>query len=300
TSEQLNLLKRFTNNLAIAFDQDAAGNAATVRGLDLARAMDFSIQIITLPPDAGKDPDEAVRKNPQLWKDAIKGAISIMEWIYRQSFRNRHPEKAEEKKLIAREVLNEIRRIVDPVERDHWMKKLASDLMVSEEALHEALRERKPVAAHHQSVGKVAGEQKMDPKKHDPQRELESRIAALVIAQPKLLNIGNDLRFNSSEFTETDLAHLYELLQIGYPTGEQIFSDPESKLFNYLALLAEQAYSNQPLDALERELRQSIASLRNHHKTRERRRLELAMRDAERIGDQTIIADLGQQFESLK
>lgn len=140
TIEQLTLIKRFTTNLAIAFDQDAAGAQATIRGLDLARQQEFSIKIITLPPEAGKDPDEACKKDPNLWKNAIANAMSIMDWVYQRAFSRHTSNSPEDKRLIADEVLPEMAKIPHPVEREAWVKRLAGDLQVGEEVLLQSLR----------------------------------------------------------------------------------------------------------------------------------------------------------------
>src|SRR5207249_3549626 len=54
TERQLTELKRLTRRLYLCFDADAAGAAATLRGMELAFAQGFEIRVVTLPP--GTDP----------------------------------------------------------------------------------------------------------------------------------------------------------------------------------------------------------------------------------------------------
>ena len=310
TGEQLALLKRFTTNLAIAFDQDNAGNAATLRGLDLARAQDFNIKIITLPPEAGKDPDEAVRKDPQLWKDAIKNAVGIMDWVYRNAFRNRHAEKPEDKKLIARDVLIEIKRIADPIEKDHWIKKLAKDLDTSEGALREALDKTKSQEL------KAPTSQKMEEKKPVVQgTPLEYRVCASIISRFDLLKQAIEVeKVLPSDFADAKIASLYENLVRLYGAGE-VAPDPiaagqairppislgsdEAMTFDALAFEAEREYQGWTLEQLKRELNTGIAKLRRDKTGRERQSLEQQMREAERLGDQAKVIELSRRFQSL-
>jgi DNA primase len=56
TESQLGALKRLTRRLYLCFDADAAGQAATLRGMELAAAKGFEIRVVSLPP--GKDPDD--------------------------------------------------------------------------------------------------------------------------------------------------------------------------------------------------------------------------------------------------
>ncbi|MEI7512313.1 MAG: DNA primase [Candidatus Uhrbacteria bacterium] len=308
TSEQLTLLKRFTTNLAIAFDQDNAGNAATLRGLDLARTQDFNIKIITLPPEAGKDPDDAVRKDPQLWKDAIKDAVGIMDWVYRNAFRNRHAEKPEDKKLIARDVLTEIKRIADPVERDHWLKKLAKDLDASEGALREVLT---GIKVQESKTTAPATEQHVKPHASS----LEFRVCSSVISRFDMFKEAIEVeKMSPTDFVDPKLVTLVENLIRAYGAGE-VAPDPiaagqairppvslgpdEATTFDALAFEAEREYQGWTLDQLKRELNTGIAKLRREHTARERQNLEQQMREAERLGDQAKVIELSRKFQSL-
>jgi DNA primase len=54
TEQHLRELYRLTKNLALCFDADAAGQEATLRGMELAAVQGFDIQVVSLPP--GTDP----------------------------------------------------------------------------------------------------------------------------------------------------------------------------------------------------------------------------------------------------
>jgi DNA primase len=314
TTEQLALLKRFTTNLAIAFDQDNAGNAATLRGLDLARAQDFNIKVITLPPEAGKDPDDAVRKNPELWKQAIKDAVGIMEWIYRNAFRNRSSSNPEDKKLIARDVLAEVKRIADPVERDHWIKKLAKDIDIGEQALRDAMVRAPstgaPKAASSKPVAQAAA--RVDIGWHDH----EKRLLAMAIYRPELWKTAVLAeKIGVEDFEDIELSTLYGSIQKAYDPDISVKADlalanqtirppatltpDEAKNFDALAFLAEREYQGQTLEELKRELKTAAGTLRLQRKKRERLQVEHEMREAERVGDQPRILELLKRFNAL-
>jgi DNA primase len=57
TERQLKELSRLTRKLYLCFDADAAGEAATLRGMDLAAAQGFDVRVVALP--AGTDPADA-------------------------------------------------------------------------------------------------------------------------------------------------------------------------------------------------------------------------------------------------
>ncbi|MSR85415.1 DNA primase [Candidatus Uhrbacteria bacterium] len=322
TSEQLALIKRFTTNLSMAFDQDAAGQAATLRGLDLARAQDFSIKIITLPPEAGKDPDDAVRKDPELWKQAIVDAVPIMDWIYRMAFRDQHGHTPDEKKKISQTLLPEIQRIAHPVERDHWLKRLGTDLGVSESALNEALGK----LSHKKILTKAfttpthnvsANTDKDTTVIKRPEREGERRVFSMIIFHPELWVAAHAAGLQAFEWQEPDLRVLYEALRLRYPSDQSLLapvspalksairppeglSPDETMLFNGLASFAEQEFESQELDTLQQELASSLVLMRRRRTTQERERLKNEMHEAELIHDEARIREIEKQFESLK
>ncbi|MBP9864734.1 DNA primase, partial [Patescibacteria group bacterium] len=195
TQDQLGLLKRFTTNLAIAFDADAAGNAATIRGLDLARQLDFNVRIITLPKDAGKDPDEAVRKDPAIWKKAIADALPVIHWLYQNAFRDIDSSTPDGKKRVAQRLIPEFRRIQDPIERDAWLIRLSKDLAVNEDVIRQLVAQRAPLTPEFRvPTPPVSGapikEQKPVVEAKTRSEELEERIQAILYLKPALRDLA--------------------------------------------------------------------------------------------------------------
>lgn len=313
TDEQLHLIQRFTKNLTIAFDADAAGMAATLRGLDLARARDFNVKVITLPPDAGKDPDDAVNKNPDIWKQAIKNASDIMDWVFHAAFKGRNLGNPDEKKKIAADVLPEIRRIADPVVRDHWISKLASGLSVSPDALREALTRsaanQKPTS--YAPKQPTAQSRNQTPAIADRMRDLCERILSVFIIKPELM--AEQASIPTESFPE-DLKTLYTALREAYDrtrSNEAIgpaqlsqfiadnLDEAQQRLVDYLTIRADRDFTNQSVKILSQELANACMLLRQHNTTLARQRLENDMRAAEMAGDSVRIEELARQFSQL-
>ena len=76
TVQQARLLKRYTQLVYIAYDGDAAGQNATIRGLDILSAEGIDVRVIVFP--GGQDPDEFVRANGKDAFDTLKdNALSL-------------------------------------------------------------------------------------------------------------------------------------------------------------------------------------------------------------------------------
>ena len=73
TERQLKELARLTHRIYLCFDADAAGEAATIRGMELAAAQGFEIRVVTLP--AGKDPADVAAEFERHLGEAAPYAI---------------------------------------------------------------------------------------------------------------------------------------------------------------------------------------------------------------------------------
>lgn len=130
TKQQLNLLKRYTKHLVLALDSDFSGTETTLRAIKEAEDMDFRIEVIRY--DFGKDPDEALQKDPVAFKKLIKKPMPIYDFII-QTALERHDEKNPyEKKEIVSDILPFIKNISNPIVKAHYVKRLAA-LIDSEE-----------------------------------------------------------------------------------------------------------------------------------------------------------------------
>jgi len=136
--DQIRLLKRFCEKIVLALDEDVAGNQAALRGIQLAQNEGLEIQALDLRGKY-KDPDEAVQKNPQFFKKAIEKTIPIWDYVIKTIIKKYKQAKKElsigEKKKVLAEALPFLVGIGNEVEKDYYLRKLASRLGVSESAL---------------------------------------------------------------------------------------------------------------------------------------------------------------------
>ena len=106
TEQQLKELQRLTHRLYLCFDADAAGEAATLRGMELAADRGFDIRIVTLPP--GKDPAD----DPERFQDRLADAESYAFYRVRLEL-----ERADDKQEAFERVRATLNRFEDSPER---------------------------------------------------------------------------------------------------------------------------------------------------------------------------------------
>jgi DNA primase len=141
SQEQIILIKRFTNNLAFAFDQDSAGISAADRGMGIASQLEMNIKVIEVP-DA-KDPDECIRKNPDTWRKAVGEASLMMEYYFKKYLNDLNADNIEDKNKAVQLIIPKIYRLGNKIEQDHWLKKLGEKMDIEINRLKDVLKKIK-------------------------------------------------------------------------------------------------------------------------------------------------------------
>jgi DNA primase len=134
TEEQIKLIRRFTENVTVLYDGDAAGIKAALRGIDLVLKGGLNVRIVLLPD--GEDPDSFSRKMgtaelKQYLKDHTKDFISFKIDLYAADSGHDPIKKAE----AIREIVTSIAFIPDPIKRSVYIQETGQLLKISEGVL---------------------------------------------------------------------------------------------------------------------------------------------------------------------
>jgi len=137
TEKQVSALKRLTKNMALALDADAAGEEATLRGVSFENTLGAEVKVIILP--SGKDPDDVIRGNAQIWHSLMEQALPIIDYTFNMVTSGLDLTTAKDKSLAGEKLLPIIAEIKDMVRQAHYLQKLARLVKVSERSLEAAL-----------------------------------------------------------------------------------------------------------------------------------------------------------------
>ncbi len=134
TVEQIRLMHRYTQNVIMLFDADEAGESATIRSLDVLIEEGMNVKVATLP--SGEDPDSFVRKfGIRAFQEKLDQTHSLFDFKLRL-LKARYPDKTiEERAKISAEMLHTINKFDNAVMRYGYLKQLANELSLPEEAL---------------------------------------------------------------------------------------------------------------------------------------------------------------------
>lgn len=141
TEQQLLLLRRFSDNIALAYDQDKAGIATTKRAIELALSLEMNPFVVVVPN--GKDPAECLQKQPEAWKKAYENRMPFMKWLIDQILLEISPDSSQldpfKKKEAAKQILPWLAKILNPIELADWIHFIAAKLQTGEENIRAAL-----------------------------------------------------------------------------------------------------------------------------------------------------------------
>jgi len=301
TEAHLDLIKRFTKNIKMSFDVDMAGQNATKRAIELAWERDFNIKVITVPE--GKDPADLVKSDPKKWVEACRKAKYVVDYIFDSTFNKYNITNILDKKQATRELLATIKKLPDPVERDHYLTLLATKIGVSSTALEAALAKVKNV------VPKVAGptNQKEAGTKALAQTREEYTLSMLLVA-PKYYEFFFN-KLEQDDFSDEKVRGLVLSLQnyceknksLDVAKWQKSLESAEANYISQLQLMTENEFADADEETLSEELFYAVTRLKREAIEKEKKslgeRMAIAQRDMDQKQVHQLIADLQKIIE---
>jgi len=313
TETQLDSLRRLTDTLIFSFDQDAAGFNAAQRGIRLARQKDFQIKVALLPPEAGKDPDEAVQKDPALWRNAVLKTIPVMEYLIERATKGKDLSQVEVKREVSDLLLPELALIQNVVEKEHWLQNVADLLRTDLKVLRGAIIKTGPQSSTVVNQITPIVQAPVAKSRIDLAGEL---VFGLFIQVPEL---QEDFwtQLNQDSVPEGKLRELYSFINSGYTytrflSGSSpayfdwVFGAAKSAGFDDLATLimrlgmqGETLANELTTDQIRKELAAQLNILNGGLRDARRRAIEAELRRAEARGDKEAVNKLMQEFKEI-
>jgi DNA primase len=317
TEAQFRQLSKLCKKFILALDPDVAGVQAMLRGLDVAREtldrdtspvfdarglihfeghLQVDIRVLVMP--GGRDPDEVIRDDPAGWPRLVENALPVVEYVIQTLAAGYDLSDPKGKAAFSRQVVPIIRDVADPVEREHYVQRLARLLRENERAVRDQLggattrKARRPAAL---------GEPPVDRKGSD----LEAHCLTALLQLPGALAQVNETfsaveleSLNDDDFDDT--AHRQVLAAIR-SAAEQGVDDPRELLDESLwPFLAALSAAGAPLPSSTetpdwtREAAQSALRLRERNLKRQQQELNILAREALEEGQPDVAREMGE------
>jgi DNA primase (EC 2.7.7.-) len=141
TKMQAWILKKYSGEVIIAYDADSAGQAATLRGLEILEEAGCNVRVLVIPE--GKDPDEYIRNNgPEKFKNLIDRAISLLDYKIRVKRNMHNLDTVEDKLKLLNDIAETLAEHDNPIERELYAKNYAQEYGISYSSLMEEINRR--------------------------------------------------------------------------------------------------------------------------------------------------------------
>ncbi|NQT35800.1 DNA primase [bacterium] len=286
TQDQARLLKRFTPRVVIVYDSDLAGINAAKRAADTLTVAGLEVRIVMLPE--GEDPDTMLRSGgSDLLQETLNNDLSFVQFHLQTSL----PEGSEqtvgqaEKLNAARELLETIKNINDPIQRDMLLNEISENVGVRTEALYRSLERLRPGGyGQDDAVSMVK-------LRVPPENNAERDLISALLGHPELVEkYMTDIA--GEHFKYPAFREIYLTLEGAFLRSEKIdiqslpdnFTDPAVRAF-----IAEAVLFGEDVDmsTAEMEINGCINALRERDLREQSRKIEQQINRARKEGNPT-------------
>lgn len=318
TTEQITLIKRFTNNLVLSFDMDDAGQMAADRGIKEALAQKMNLKVITLP--YGKDPDECLKNNPDDFKQAILDASPMLQYYFAKVSADLDLKQLDNKLAVRDKMFAMIALVEDKPEQGYWLKKISEELDFSEIDIREEFAKWQAAKRPEVNRGSAAVDKSEPSLKPLVREELLSELfLSLIIKFPEFISYSlNSLDpeqvypDENVRFYKTLIIYYNKSASLDYNDFRQYLTENAEGLDNFLdklILLGEKDYYAHTPEEAKSEIIKVVMELKRYFYQKKIKSLEKEIAAAEKTenpelgGGETmtrLMSELKNSAEELK
>ena len=238
TEKHVQAVKSLTTNLVLALDPDAAGSAATMRGLEVARrtfdrvdtqvsvgdvmrlesTLEADIRIAVLPE--GRDPDDLLREDSATWQNCVNNAVPFVDYAFRLIAQEHDLSSTQGKRAAVQALAPLINDIGDPVARQQYLKRLTQvlDLGIQSEVLMNLMHTRRPTRRS-PAPARQNGENRTATNGHEPPADkFEQYLLGLLSMHPEAHRLAAEV-IDAEDFRHPLHRQVYEHMEAGQGSG---------------------------------------------------------------------------------
>lgn len=306
TEGQVDLIKKYTENISLCFDMDLAGDSASRRGIGIVEKAGLNIKVIEI--EGGKDAAEAITDDVSLWQKAITDAQPIYDYYLVSTAKRFDISKPLDLKRIGMELIPVWAKIPDDLVREHYIQKLAAFLQTDDKVIRESIeKERLSLQKPYTQVLHQSTKDNIVATRS--RRELlEEYLIVLLLHPPKdLVFVPN---FPETLFLKESFRQVYVLLvlyldSISFKSKAFNINELSANLPKELLLEIDKLYltelESKLLDAQnwQKELDGVVSELKKALIKASLEKLSFEIRNAQVFGKMEIIENLNKRFRDL-
>ncbi len=307
TEGQVELIKKYTENITLAFDMDLAGDSASRRGIELADKAGLNIKVIQL--EGGKDASEVINSDPKIWQKAIDEAVAIYDYYLLSTAKRYDIKKPADLKKIGEELMSVWAKITDDLVRERYIQKLSAFLKTEEKVIRESVDKAMKISLKtFTKVLKQASTQDDVVSAKSRRELLEEYLIALLLHPPKDLTFVPS--FPETLFLAEKWRQIYVLLflyldSISFKSREfsinEFTSDLPKELLSEVDRLYLTELDSKLMDSKnwQKELETVVSELKKALIKASLEKLSFEIKNAQEFGKMEVVETLNKRFRDL-
>ena len=213
---QIRLIKRYTDEVVIAYDSDSAGTAAASRGLNLLVKEGIKVRMLNLSSD--KDPDDFIMENgAEAFQDLISQAVDLVDYKVDRVQEQVNIDSVEGKTLAVEDLVTTLASFSTQLEKHEYVKKCAERLNMEEDYIWQQLEEKGAGKRVRRSTQPTV---KSPRKKGGAREAIERRLLECLIRHPEFIAQARS-QLTREDFSDPGHAELAEVLWTNNESGEE-------------------------------------------------------------------------------
>ncbi|PJN90896.1 DNA primase [Bacillus sp. mrc49] len=306
TEQHIQLLKRNTDQILICYDSDSAGLNAANRAVNMLQDHDFSVKVALMPDNL--DPDDYIKEfgEKSFVSEVIGASLTYMAFKMHYLRRGKNVNNEGDRIQYIEEVLKEISRLPNAVERDHYLRQISSEFSLSLDALEQQQRqvfftERKKGTLPQPAAQKKMAlqyEHKLKPAHHNAETKLIAHMLKSRDMSFKIQQLLGQTSFHVDEH-QAIITYLYAFYEDGHEPDTSFFltylPDP-----NLRRIVSEIEMMSVNEEVTDKELTDCINQVLKYEKLLKIKEKQVEEKDAVRRSDYVTAAQIAMEIIKLR
>ncbi|MFJ7991295.1 DNA primase [Peribacillus frigoritolerans] len=306
TDQHIQLLKRNTDQILICYDSDSAGLNAANRAVNMLQDHEFSVKVALMPDNL--DPDDYIKEfgEKSFVSEVIGASLTYMAFKMHYLRRGKNVNNEGDRIQYIEEVLKEISRLPNAVERDHYLRQLSSEFSLSLDALEQQQRqvfftERKKGTLPQPAAQKKMAlqyEHKLKPAHHNAETKLIAHMLKSRDLTFKIQQLLGQTVFHVDEH-QAIITYLYAFYEDGHEPDTSFFltylPDP-----NLRRIVSEIEMMSVNEEVTDKELTDCINQVLKYEKLLKIKEKQVEEKDAVRRSDYVTAAQIAMEIIKLR
>lgn len=283
-ASQIRMMKPLLSDITLAFDNDLAGQEAAKRAFEIVQQFDLSAYVVSVPD--GKDPADYVKNHGEDFARVFSERMLFGEYLYKKLFSAYGTDSIAAKKLIVSEFLPFFAFLRSNVEKDEYVRRLASDLGMKEVQIYDELHNVRlpdfhPARSHGSIDGGVVS----------VKRAAEELLLGFLIEYPRMAKMK--ISGISEELFSDELKPIYKSLLDQYnnhdsDSGESLIGLLPHEIkekAGLLSLYVAERYNEMSEENVEKEIDALYGNMQKKFQSEKVRVIKNGLMEAEKEGN---------------